>query len=160
MQFKLFIVPISNYLKTIDEMNIFLRSHKIITHTKELVNSGENSFYSILVEYLDSPISAADKGKSSVDYKDILKPEEFALFSYLRDERKKLAEQAGIPIYAVLNNAQLSQIAVEKPKSISELSKIEGIGQGKCEKFGEAFLRAIQDYEKKRQSISQDNRME
>ena len=60
----------------------------------------------------------------------------------------------------MLTNAQLAQIAVEKPKSISELSKIEGIGQGKCEKFGEAFLRAIQDYEKKRQSISQDNRME
>ena len=157
MQFKLFVIPISNYLKTIDEMNIFLRSHKIITHTKEFVNSGENSFYSILVEYLDSPISAADKEKSSIDYKDILKPEEFAFFPYLRDERKKLAEQAGIPIYAVLNNAQLSQIAVEKPKSISELSKIEGIGHGKCEKFGTVLLKAIQNYEKNRESVPQNN---
>lgn len=61
MQFKLFIIPISNYVKTIDEMNIFLRSHKIITHTKEFVNSGENSFYSILVEYLDGSITTADK---------------------------------------------------------------------------------------------------
>lgn len=90
-------------------------------------------------------------------YKDILKPEEFALFSYLRDERKKLAEQAGIPIYAVVNNAQLSQIAVEKPKSISELSKIEGIGQGKCEKFGTALLDAVQSYEKNRTAIQQNN---
>ncbi|WP_253723045.1 HRDC domain-containing protein [Treponema sp. OMZ 787] len=49
------------------------------------------------------------------------------LIKYLRDERKKLAEQAGIPVYAVVTNAQLAQIAVEKPKSISELSKIEGI---------------------------------
>lgn len=44
MQFKLFIVPISNYVKAIDEMNIFLRSHKIITHTKEFVNSGKTVF--------------------------------------------------------------------------------------------------------------------
>ena len=51
---------------------------------------------------------AADKGKNSVDYKEVLKPEVFELFSYLRDERKRLAEQAGIPVYAVVTNAQLT----------------------------------------------------
>ena len=67
----------------------------------------------------------------------MLKPEVFELFSYLRDERKKLAEQAGIPVYAVVTNAQLAQIAEKKPQTISALAQIEGVGQGKYEKFGE-----------------------
>ena len=55
----------------------------------------------------------------------------------MRDERKKLAEQAGIPVYAVVTNAQLAQIAEKKPQTISALAQIEGVGQGKYEKFGE-----------------------
>ena len=68
-----------------------------------------------------------------------------------------MAEQAGIPVYAVVTNAQLAQIAEKKPQTIASLAQIEGIGQGKCEKFGEAFLRAIQDYEKKRQAVPAHN---
>ena len=71
----------------------------------------------------------------------------------MRDERKKLAEQAGIPVYAVVTNAQLAQIAEKKPQTIASLAQIEGVGQGKCEKFGAAFLRAVQEYEKKRQAV-------
>ncbi|MEL3910416.1 MAG: HRDC domain-containing protein [Treponema sp.] len=55
---------------------------------------------------------------STPDYKEVLKPDVFELFSYLRDERKKLAEQAGIPVYAVVTNAQLAQIAEKKPKTL------------------------------------------
>lgn len=147
-------IPISNCEQAVAEMNAFLRGYKIIAVTKEFVATGENSFYSIIAEYIDTSFApAADKRKASVDYKEVLKPEVFELFSYLRDERKKLAEQAGIPVYAVVTNAQLAQIAEKKPQTISALAQIEGVGQGKCEKFGAAFLKAIQDYEKKRQAV-------
>ena len=147
-------IPISNCEQAVAEMNAFLRGHKIIAVTKEFVATGENSFYSIIAEYIDTSFApAADKGKASVDYKEVLKPEVFELFSYLRDERKKMAEQAGIPVYAVVTNAQLAQIAEKKPQTIASLAQIEGVGQGKCEKFGESFLKAIQDYEKKRQAV-------
>ena len=93
MQFKLFVIPISNCEQAVAEMNAFLRGHKIIAVTKEFVATGENSFYSIIAEYIDTPFApAADKGKASVDYKEVLRPEVFELFSYLRDERKKMAE--------------------------------------------------------------------
>ena len=131
-------IPISNCEQAVAEMNAFLRGHKIIAVTKEFVATGENSFYSIIAEYIDNAFApAADKGTASVDYKEVLKPEVFELFSYLRDERKKLAEQAGIPVYAVVTNAQLAQIAEKKPQTISALAQIEGVGQGKYEKFGE-----------------------
>ena len=115
-------IPISNCEQAVAEMNAFLRGHKIIAVTKEFVATGENSFYSIIAEYIDTSFApVADKGKASVDYKEILKPEVFELFSYLRDERKKLAEQAGIPVYAVVTNAQLAFVKIGHPCPIFSL---------------------------------------
>jgi hypothetical protein len=37
-----------------------------------------------------------------VDYKEVLKPEEFEVFSRLRDWRRSVAEKEGVPVYAVL----------------------------------------------------------
>ena len=128
MQFKLFVIPISNCEQAVAEMNAFLRGHKIIAVTKEFVATGENSFYSIIAEYIDTAFApAADKGKASVDYKEVLKPEVFELFSYLRDERKKLAEQAGIPVYAVVTNAQLAFVKIGHPCPIFTTSLTKAI---------------------------------
>jgi hypothetical protein len=37
-----------------------------------------------------------------VDYKEVLKPEEFEVFSRLREWRKGVAEKEGVPVYTVL----------------------------------------------------------
>ena len=121
-------IPISNCEQAVAEMNAFLRGHKIIAVTKEFVATGENSFYSIIAEYIDTSFApAADKGTASVDYKEVLKPEVFELFSYLRDERKKLAEQAGIPVYAVVTNAQLAFVKIGHPCPIFTTSLTKAI---------------------------------
>jgi superfamily II DNA helicase RecQ len=63
-----------------------------------------------LVEFLDSSEkNSGETIKSKVDYKDILTPEEFTLFSKLREVRKKLAEENGLPVYAVCTNEQLAR---------------------------------------------------
>lgn len=111
---------------------------------KELVSIDEVSHWAILVEFLDSvEKSAGETVKSKVDYKDILTTEDFSLFSKLREVRKKLAEENGLPVYAVCTNEQLAEIAKRKPKSLSECMQIEGIGQGKAEKYVPALLECI-----------------
>jgi superfamily II DNA helicase RecQ len=81
--------------------------------------------------------------KSKVDYKEILSPEDFTLFSKLRETRKKLAEDSGQPVYAVCTNEQLAEIAKQKPKTAAECTKIEGIGQGKAEKFVPTLIAVV-----------------
>ena len=148
MQYQSFVIQIANPTKTQTELNSFLRAHKIITVNKEFVQSGENSFWALLIEYMD--FNSTHSEKSPVDYRSVLSQEDFELFSQLREERKKLAEQAGLPVYAVVNNAHLAQIAMQKPKTPSELMKIDGIGKGKCEKFGLALVQVVQTYEESR----------
>jgi hypothetical protein len=100
MQLKLFIVPVKNLSLPEGEMNAFLRSHRVLAVRKEFVCDGENSFWTFCVEYLESaPAGSATPGGKlpKVDYKEVLKPEEFEVFSRLRDWRKGVAEKQSLP---------------------------------------------------------------
>ncbi|MDR3171290.1 MAG: HRDC domain-containing protein [Treponema sp.] len=44
---------------------------------------------------------------------------------------------------AVCTNEQLAEIAKRKPKTVAECMKIEGIGQGKAEKYVPALIKSI-----------------
>jgi superfamily II DNA helicase RecQ len=68
---------------------------------------------------------------------------EFAIFSQLRQLRKELAEQEGIPVYAVFTNDHLADMVRQRIVSLAGLKGIDGIGQARLEKYGEAFLRIL-----------------
>jgi superfamily II DNA helicase RecQ len=148
MQLKMFVIPIKNISEAEAEMNGFLRGHRALAVKKEFVPDGENSFWTFCVEYLDR--TAAASGSSScglrapkVDYKEVLSSEEFELFSRLRDWRKATAEKEGVPVYAVLTNGQLAQVVQKQITSKAGLKEIEGVGDARIDKYGEALLRLL-----------------
>jgi hypothetical protein len=94
MQLKVFVLPVKNLGATEAEMNAFLRGHRVLAVKKEFVADGENSFWSFCVEYLDGMATGAlgaGGRPPKVDYREVLKPEEFEVFSRLRDWRKGVA---------------------------------------------------------------------
>jgi superfamily II DNA helicase RecQ len=113
---------------------------------KELASIEGTPHWAVLVEYLDAPEkNSSDQQQigNKVDYKEILNAGDFSLFSKLRETRKKLAEENGLPVNAVCTNEQLAEIAKRRPKTLSECMQIEGIGQGKAEKYVPAMLECI-----------------
>jgi len=146
LQYASFIIPIFPGSDEQEEMNRFLRAHRIVQTHKELVPADGESHWAILVEYLDSQVkSAGEPIKGRVDYKEILNPLDFSLFSKLREVRKKLAEENGLPVYAVCTNEQLAEMAKRKPQNMTECMQIEGIGQGKADKYVPALLECIKN---------------
>jgi superfamily II DNA helicase RecQ len=144
LQYAPFLLPLWPDSPEQDALNRFIRAHRIIQTRKELVSIESQQHWAILVEYLDTPLKeTGETGKSRVDYKEILSPEDFALFSKLREVRKKLAEDNGLPVYAVCTNEQLAEIAKQKPATVTACMKIEGIGQGKAEKYVPALIAGI-----------------
>ena len=144
LQYATFLLPVYTGSAEQEELNRFLRGHRIVQTSKELVSTGSTSNWAILVEYLDHSEKSTDEQiKSKVDYKEILSPDDFLLYSKLREIRKKLAEENGLPVYAVCTNEQLAEIAKRKPKTLSDCMKIEGIGQGKADKYVPALLECI-----------------
>ena len=147
MQLKIFVIPIKNIESAETEMNRFLRGNRILAVTKEFVNNGENSFWSIAVEYLEQ---SSDGGKQPaggradrIDYKDVLSGEDFAVFSRLRDLRKQIANAEAVPVYTVFTNEQLAEMARKRPASKAALMRIEGLGEAKAQKYGQQFLDGI-----------------
>lgn len=70
--------------------------------------------------------------------------EEHAVFDRLRALRRRLAEEMGVPPYVVFNDATLRDMVRRKPGSASQLLEVKGVGRTKAERFGEAFLEALQ----------------
>jgi ATP-dependent DNA helicase RecQ len=65
------------------------------------------------------------------------------VFEALREARRKLAAEAGIPPYVIFHDSTLREIAERKPRSLDELSGIQGVGAVKLERYGEAMLAAL-----------------
>ena len=105
LQYASFLLPLHADSGEQDELNRFLRGRRVVQTRKELVATEGASCWAILVEYLDSPEkNSGEQQKGKVDYKEILNAADFSLFSKLRETRKKLAEENGLPVYAVCTN--------------------------------------------------------
>ena len=69
-----------------------------------------------------------------------------ALFAVLRQKRKEMADEAGVPPYVIFSDKTLVEMAAYYPQSVSSLLKISGVGQVKLRQYGEAFLDVIVSY--------------
>ena len=72
-----------------------------------------------------------------------LSEDDFQLFDRLRDLRKQLADDRGVPPYVIFGDATLVEMSQRRPANEDELLDISGVGQVKLERHGEAFLQAI-----------------
>ncbi len=71
-QYKIFSIPAKGDRKAEDEMNQFLNLFRITHIQRELIENGDNSFWSIVVEYDgEFDTSAAKTSKDKIDYRDV-----------------------------------------------------------------------------------------
>ena len=65
------------------------------------------------------------------------------LFEALRETRRSLAADAGVPPYVVFHDSTLREIAAVRPTSLAELAAVNGVGRAKLERYGIAMLAAV-----------------
>ncbi|OFY92460.1 MAG: ATP-dependent DNA helicase RecQ [Bacteroidetes bacterium RIFCSPLOWO2_12_FULL_31_6] len=89
---------------------------------------------------------------SDVDDGDIVVPQkgggaaDEVLYAILKDIRKSIAKEKGLPPYVIFQDPSLEDMATRYPITMEELTNITGVGQGKAEKFGEEFIETIERY--------------
>jgi ATP-dependent DNA helicase RecQ len=72
-----------------------------------------------------------------------LSDDDMRLFETLREIRKQLAAEQGVPPYVIFGDATLVEMCHERPSSEDEFLDINGVGQVKLERHGGVFLEAI-----------------
>ena len=68
------------------------------------------------------------------------------LLDMLKDLRKKVAKQKGVPPFVVFQDPSLEDMALKYPITIQELTNVHGIGEGKAKKYGSEFVKLIERY--------------
>ncbi|MEO8204988.1 MAG: DNA helicase RecQ [Chthoniobacterales bacterium] len=76
------------------------------------------------------------------------------LFTRLRELRKKMADDRGVPAYVIFGDTTLRQMAREYPVTQQAMSGIFGMGEKKIAEFGDLFAAAIASY------LEKNNRVE
>ncbi|WP_296722442.1 DNA helicase RecQ [Erythrobacter sp.] len=68
------------------------------------------------------------------------------LFEALRNRRKELASEHGIPAYVIFHDSVLRDMAHRCPETLAELGTISGVGTKKLETWGADFCAVIRDH--------------
>jgi len=65
------------------------------------------------------------------------------LFDALRRWRRDRAERDGVPAYVVFHDSTLAEIASRRPRTLSDLRMVSGIGPAKLERYGQEVLAVL-----------------
>lgn len=146
MAYHFFQIPVSGS-PNVAELNKLLDHAKVASVKREFVADGEHSFWAFCVQTVGadaSPHGSENRKRGGqVDYKEVLSPEDFAVFAKLRDVRKVLAEREAVPAYSVATNEQLAEMVTRKVVRAKGFGPIRGFGEARVEKYGAAFLEVL-----------------
>ena len=111
---------------------------KVTKEGKEFLNSREK-FWIVedneYTEMMDEELRGG--GSGAVDSQ---------LFSILKDLRRKIAKQHGLPTYVIFQEPSLDAMATTYPITLDELQNIPGVGPGKAKRYGKEFIELIKKY--------------
>lgn len=70
------------------------------------------------------------------------------LYESLKQLRKKISAEMGVPAFVVFNDKVLNALATLKPQTLEAFGNVPGIGEYKRNRYGEAFVKVIQQFVK------------
>ncbi len=68
------------------------------------------------------------------------------LFAMLKDLRKTIAKKKNLPPFVIFQDPSLADMSIQYPISMEEMQKIQGVGQGKAQRYGKEFVELIKKY--------------
>ena len=69
-----------------------------------------------------------------------------ALWEALRECRRQLAEEQGVPPYVIFHDRTLQEMCASLPRNSVQLGRITGVGERKLDRYGSRFLRVIDQH--------------
>ncbi len=70
-------------------------------------------------------------------------PEQESVFQALREWRRGVAKEHGVPAYTVLHDSSLREIAQRLPDNAKTLGEVNGVGATKLDRYGNAIIEVV-----------------
>ncbi|MHC9235448.1 DNA helicase RecQ [Pseudooceanicola sp. 502str34] len=107
-----------------------------MTDTALPILRGEES-----IELRKDVITAAKDRRPVV--RTLVSEEDEPLLSALKAKRRALAEAAKLPAYMIFNDRTLIEMAENRPTTLDEIARVNGVGGKKLDRYGAEFLAVI-----------------
>ena len=145
MQIKVFTLPVFDSERIEEELNKFLRSHRIL-QTERHFCPDNGGYWALLVEYMDGEPTAESPvayRKEKKDFSEGMSDEEKQRYETFKKVRRELALNRSIPAYMVFTNEELAILA-KVPNLNAETAKhIKGIAPSRLKDSVEHFIQMI-----------------
>jgi len=143
-QFQSFYISPFGESHVCDDLNLFLRSHRIVNVEKRLIDGERGTGWLFLVEY-GAELKPSGASSPRIDYREVLTEQEYAMFEQRRNVRKAISEKQGVPVYTVFTNEQLAAMVKKPPTELKDIQALPGVGEVKVKQYGETFLNVFKN---------------
>ena len=149
MQWHFFAIPALDPLAAQAELNRFISANRVTQVDRQFVQAGAESYWALCIGVASgpAPLPAALKADGArtgkLDYKQVLSEADFAVYADLRSLRKALAEETGVPVYAVFSNEQLAAMVQQRVSNEEQLGAIDGVGTARVQRYGAPMLQRL-----------------
>ena len=92
------------------------------------------------------PVQSKQAGRKRQGAGANLKGGDVVLWDALRQSRKQLADEQGIPPYMIFHDATLMEFVSRQPVTLEQMSRISGVGRSKLDHYGETFVELIAEH--------------
>lgn len=100
--------------------------------------------------------NSSSSSTTSISKSDLKTDEEKQLYKDLKSIRSEIARENNLPAYIIFHDKTLVEFASRMPQTLEEMLSINGVGEAKLDKYGQAFLDIIlaNEYQDKNKSLS------
>jgi ATP-dependent DNA helicase RecQ len=88
-------------------------------------------------------VDSVQKAKTRPAVRALVSDEDAPLLSALKAKRRALAEAQRVPAYVIFPDRTLIEMAEERPQTLDDMARINGVGMKKLESYGPTFLEVI-----------------
>jgi len=75
-----------------------------------------------------------------------VRPQDEKLWEALRQCRSNIAQENGVPPYVIFHDSTLQEMCRYRPKDLTAMQRISGVGEQKLNRYGHAFLEVVQQH--------------
>ena len=157
MQIKSFTIPVFGSEPIEEELNRFLRGHRILQLERHFC-ADNGGYWAIMVEYVDGDPKTEAPPANRRERRDItegLTDEEKQRFDHFKGIRKNLSEKLSIPAYLVFTNEELALLAKVPELSDETVRTLKGVAPQRLKDYVQYFY-VVSDGEESRQSDNTD----
>ena len=140
----------------------FLKGKQVYRIRDYFFANEETPYLAMVIAYADVAIASSaatiekSKGSKRAAWRELLADSDLPLFNALRNWRAERAKREGVPAYLICTNAQLAQMVKARPRSLSGLGAIKGVGKAKLERYGPDLLALLSNASERSDSPNPD----